>query len=573
MTDFPSRRQNPAIPCNLALGAIIIVLLAVAARAVLQFSTPLAPGMNGAYYFVQARSLLEHGKLGIPDLPLTFWVHASLSRIFQGVTGWDQARSIVIAVKATDSVLPPLAALPLIWLGWNWQRNGDAPSMMAALAPALAAVLGAQALRMTGDFQKNSLGLIWLAALAPAAHSFLTQPSARRALLPLVLIGLLGITHVGVLGGALVFIGVLAAISSVSAPPTVRMQVLLFTLAGIVVMGCAGAITRTFDPNRFHRLTQAIVSPTNFAESQGGPGMAGNRPPRPQGQDFAPNQQPPFAPAGTDHPPRPGPGHPPDGHGFIGPPFAPGWGFITLGILGLVVSLWKRRHLPAADFALALAAGITCGLLGEPFMDEQKAERLMLIAVIPAAITVSFLLAQLSWPWLRHGLGVVIIGLTLISAQDYVRNGGRAILTTEAQAELRALSTLIPVPERTLIVARHGLEWWTAWTLHTHIAQPGAISTEDWQRYDQVLFLSENRVSDPLRDPAGYMRQAGHPLHAPQLAGRSPGGFPGGPGEAEVPMDARTLHAGKYYQLSLVPEPPENTPTDAEIAAHRLNRP
>ena len=571
MTVSPSRRPYPAIPRNLVVGAIIILLLAMIARAVLQFGTPLAPGMNGAYYFVQARSLLEHGKLGIPDLPLTFWLHATLSRIVQVVTGWDQARSIVFAVKATDSVLPPLAALPLVWLGWRWHRSGDAPSMMAALAPALVAVLGAQALRMTGDFQKNSLALIWLAALAPATHSFLTQPSARNALFPLVLIGLLGITHVGVLGGALVFIGALAAIALVSAPPTVRRQVLLFTLAGIVVLACAGVISQAFDPNRFHRLTQAVISPASFTENQGGTGMTGHRPPPSHVLDFAPIQPPPFAPAGSAQLSHPGPGHPPGGPGLFGLPFSPGWIFIALGIGGLAVAIRLRRSLPAADFALAAAAAITCGLLGEPFMDAQKAERLMLIAVIPAAITLSFLLAQPYRPGLRRGLGVVIIGLTLIAAQDYIRTGARATLTTEAQAELKVLSSLLPAPDRTLIVARHGLEWWTAWTLHTHIAQPSAVSTEDWQRYDQVLFLTETRVSEPLRDPEGDSRQAGHPP-APPLAGRGPGRFSGGPGDAEMPDNARTLHAGKYFQLSLVPNSPENTPTDAEIAARRLRR-
>ena len=54
---------------------------AVAARSWLLWSTPLVPGMNGGYYLVQARALQEHGRLGIPDLPLTFILQATVAKL------------------------------------------------------------------------------------------------------------------------------------------------------------------------------------------------------------------------------------------------------------------------------------------------------------------------------------------------------------------------------------------------------------------------------------------------------------------------------------------------------------
>jgi hypothetical protein len=51
-----SPNQSQRSPLLWLLG---ILAAAVAARAWLLFSTPLVPGMNGAYYLVQARSLLE----------------------------------------------------------------------------------------------------------------------------------------------------------------------------------------------------------------------------------------------------------------------------------------------------------------------------------------------------------------------------------------------------------------------------------------------------------------------------------------------------------------------------------
>ena len=57
-------------------GPLAVVIAAVVARAWLLWSTALVPGMNGGYYPVQARALLEHSGLGFPDLPLTFLLQA-----------------------------------------------------------------------------------------------------------------------------------------------------------------------------------------------------------------------------------------------------------------------------------------------------------------------------------------------------------------------------------------------------------------------------------------------------------------------------------------------------------------
>ena len=98
------------------LPIVAIIALAVTARAWLHFTTPYVPGINGGYYLVQARSFTEHGVLGIPDMPLTFYLHAALSSLLANVGGMAQADAIVWAVKLCDSALLPLAAWPVFVL-------------------------------------------------------------------------------------------------------------------------------------------------------------------------------------------------------------------------------------------------------------------------------------------------------------------------------------------------------------------------------------------------------------------------------------------------------------------------
>ena len=99
------------------LPIVAIIALAVTARAWLHLTTPYVPGINGGYYPVQARSLIEHGVLGIPDMPLAFYLHAALASLLASVGGMAQAEAIIWAVKLCDSVLPPFAAWPVVCAG------------------------------------------------------------------------------------------------------------------------------------------------------------------------------------------------------------------------------------------------------------------------------------------------------------------------------------------------------------------------------------------------------------------------------------------------------------------------
>ncbi len=139
-----------------------IILVAIAARASLLFSSPYVPGVNGAYYLVQARALLERGTLGIPDMPLTFHLHAAIAWELTKVAGLPQSEAIVWAVKSADALLPPLVAWPVFVLVRRWARARGAGDAVPLAAAALACLASPWFL-IVGELQKNSLALVWLA--------------------------------------------------------------------------------------------------------------------------------------------------------------------------------------------------------------------------------------------------------------------------------------------------------------------------------------------------------------------------------------------------------------------------
>ena len=130
--------------------------------------------------------------------------------------------------------------------------------------------------------------------------------------------------------------------------------------------------------------------------------------------------------------------------------------------------------------------------------------------------------------------GFALLLLVVAPSVPLLARGGHPILTDAALSELASLTACMEEPERSLVVARHGLEWWTAWSLRTHIAQPSAVQAADWSRYRQVFFLRQKGGSDtsipvglgppPFEDPA-------------------------------IPRDALVVHDGPCFTLALVGAP------------------
>ena len=270
----------------------------------------------------------------------------------------------------------------------------------------------------------------------------------------------------------------------------------------------------------------------------------------------------------------PGPGMGP-GMGF-GPMamMLPSWAapalFGGLALSALILALWKRRTLPPAESAIGMGCAATTLLLTGPWVQGDVAMRFYLNAMIPATITGLFVLVQIPNRWVCGVLGGVFVLLAVGPAVPLAARGGRPIISEAAFRELQSLAPRLANPQRTLVVTRHGVEWWSAWTLHTRVAQTKAVRAEDWQKYDEVYFLqSKERGGPGFGPPGGGMNRRPFP----------PDGFAGGPPPGDLPPFARNargmgagnrppmmdsvipegaevLHDGTFFKLAKVKQPP-----------------
>ena len=76
-----------------------------------------------------------------------------------------------------------------------------------------------------------------------------------------------------------------------------------------------------------------------------------------------------------------------------------------------------------------------------------------------------------------------------------------AILNETTYADLVNISTIIEDPSKTIIISRHGLEWWVGWTLETKIGQVSAIDEDLFNSYTTVLYLNEINLRHDHKRP------------------------------------------------------------------------
>ncbi|MBT4482905.1 MAG: hypothetical protein HOC71_04415, partial [Candidatus Latescibacteria bacterium] len=247
----------------LDLVALVIVCCAGwTLRGMLLFGDDLIPGLNGAYYLVQARAILRSGLPGIPDFPLLFYLHAAWAGLMSFVLPRDQA--LIAAVKLTDTVVPVLLVIPVFMFVRSFAREHKVANntFIATITIGLITVLNSSLLRMLGDFQKNAAGL-------PAGLLMIyfiyraTKYNRRHSYSLAVLFGVVSsITHIGVIALCATVI-ILFLVSSYFIK-TLRKRVLITAIVVFFAFGIGLSIDLIFDQERVERLAGVVTSPSSI---------------------------------------------------------------------------------------------------------------------------------------------------------------------------------------------------------------------------------------------------------------------------------------------------------------------
>src|SRR5262245_29385531 len=120
------------------------------------------------------------------DAPLLFWVMAGVSKVLIA-SGWTMDDAVLLASRLTDSILPTLVAAAMLALGASWSAFNRA-CLAGCVTVASLTIFSPPAFQMLSEFQKNALGLVWMAAAVWACdRAMRTRRAASWLVLTLIL--------------------------------------------------------------------------------------------------------------------------------------------------------------------------------------------------------------------------------------------------------------------------------------------------------------------------------------------------------------------------------------------------
>jgi len=197
--------------------------------------SPFPLGVDGYFYPLQVRSLLETGALQYPSSPLTFWWLAPFAAATDPITGTKLGAAIGTA----------LVALPAYGVGWHLTKQRG-----AGLLAAVVATTASTSMYLTSEFIKQGIGLtvaltaIWLLLRA------LASPTRTRIALALVGFVLSLLAH-KLAAGVVIAIAIPAVFEEARGRGFLRGRRLLYTVVAGVMFAITALVLGLVAPERF----------------------------------------------------------------------------------------------------------------------------------------------------------------------------------------------------------------------------------------------------------------------------------------------------------------------------------
>jgi hypothetical protein len=226
------------------LTSVLAVLVGIWAKLNLT-KGELLPGLDGAFYWVQVRSVLENQSLAFSDLPFIFWVQAAIAKVVGDVP---------LGVRISDAVLPALSAIPIYLIARRFKNP-----LLPAIAILFVLLHPIQLYFFTGDFIKNEATIPAVFFMALVLVNWETRSKKLSVIYLIILFVITALSHFGtaLLAFILIFLWGLLQM---------RRSGLKFWLKGLALSCVAffGLLTSlaVIVPNRYERLVEFLTTPS-----------------------------------------------------------------------------------------------------------------------------------------------------------------------------------------------------------------------------------------------------------------------------------------------------------------------
>lgn len=469
----------------------ILYVISSSIRLLINFSTEFIPGANGAFYLANVRSIIEEGTVFFKDFPLIFWIEAFVAKAIYFLGIAEIEKSIDLACRLVDSIIPPLAIIPAYFLV---KRIQPEENKFSTLLISSLSILFITFFILVSDFQKNALGILWLFCLMLWVHKSLEDKRIKNYTVAFLFFILTGFTHFGCFSVTILYILLVVTIKYL---PRKKLTIKPIVIT-IIIVAVSYLIIKLVSPPR---LKIILEFPLNIFSD---PAMI-----------LFLQKEPVISPI--------------DFVSMV---------LINLtGITALIIYIRNRKSFVESERVFFISLILLTLFLAFPFIGIEWSQRLIYIAYVPAALLLSFVYSKLKSRSAKNLLLSVLSFVILVSVIIRVNIRPISNMSRGPYSELKIIKEKLTSDGSTLLVARHGLEWWASYVLKTNVILEKVLLRIYWERFDNMLFLVQKKEKAPF-GPAGVF---GLPFREPA-----------------IPDGSKLIFTGEYFDLYKSPFPPED---------------
>jgi len=439
------------------LAFVLITLTAIILRLYVSFSHDLILGVDGGYYPLQVRNILKTGFLSFNDVPLYFYFCASIVKVISllGFTVIDE--TIISVIKIVDSVALTLLAIPLFKMVTRKERPVSIPAAMAILS---FAVLSFTPFFILGDLQKNAFAVPLAFIFILFFEDYLINPVRRNLVAVVISVAVIALSHFGVFAFCLAFL--IVSLFIIYRKKAILPSLIIFIVGfGIIAL---------FD---FHRAFRLITFWNVIFE----------RPVLFQGALPFPL--------------------------LLNVLFS-----YFLAVFGILQFRRFKSKLDKVSENMVLTLIVLLAVFAFPAYDQQYFQRFNVLLFIPQLLLIAYLIRMNQKLALPFSISLVL--LTTLSILMYFSEEKKPCIDDQTFHDFQNINKYIAEnKENSIIIARHGLEFWIAWALNVSVVQDRAMDKIELDKFRNVIFLQQKN-----QDKQGPFSR--RPLHKPGIGMSGP---------------------------------------------------
>ena len=177
-------------------------------------------------------------------------------------------------------------------------------------------------------------------------------------------------------------------------------------------------------------------------------------------------------------------------------------------IIGQLASLllgyitWKScASFKFADLSLVIAALVSTFVLSSPVIGMEWSDRLAALSFAPLSIAAIIIFGTVQIAWQKSAVAI-LASVTLLATVSSSGTQMKYVFEDVALKDFKDLVAQVDIPDNSVIVARHGVEYLAAWEFESDVTLDTYYSSADLSSYDSVYYIQEIKAEGPGTPPA-----------------------------------------------------------------------